>query len=355
MCTCDPDFPEGNPYYGCFECVYDEHCKGEGATCHPDNRTCVAPPRDAGASPVPPEYVRVADKHYLVSAEPLPWPQAQYECLSRSGHLAEPAGEVDLLRLVRALGRVNATGRYWVGASDFEEEGRFRWFHNGTDLDGANLAGVPEGGKDQRCIQVGADGGSWVAHSCEFPSEFVCEYSEEIADLSNGSGGGNNGLDDGSARTERQRNLDTLSPRAHYKDICGRRFIRQSRIVGGGIANYGEWPWQVSLRQYKNGQFRHKCGAALLTNDWVVTAAHCVKDIAPSNLLTRIGEYNVLDTSEAHEHHNRRVTRVITHVNFDKHNYEYDIALLKLARRVNFQPNIIPVRNNILEWYSNPT
>ncbi len=100
---------------------------------------------------------------------------------------------------------------------------------------------------------------------------------------------------------------------------------------------------QVSLRQYKNGQFRHKCGAALLTHEWVVTAAHCVKDISPSNLLVRIGEYNVLDTSEVHDHQNRRITRVITHVNFDKFNYEYDIALLKLARRIEFQPNIIPV------------
>ena len=26
MCTCDAEFPEGNPYYGCSKCVYDTHC-----------------------------------------------------------------------------------------------------------------------------------------------------------------------------------------------------------------------------------------------------------------------------------------------------------------------------------------
>ena len=99
----------------------------------------------------------------------------------------------------------------------------------------------------------------------------------------------------------------------------------------------------MSLRQYKNGQFRHKCGAALLTKNWIITAAHCVKDISPSNLLVRVGEYNVLDTSETHDHVDRRITRVITHVNFDKFSYEYDIALLKMVEKVDYQPNIIPI------------
>ena len=103
---------------------------------------------------------------------------------------------------------------------------------------------------------------------------------------------------------------------------------------------------QVSLRQYKRGQFKHKCGAALLTNRWIITAAHCVKvllqivqnqalstfsqDIRPSSLLVRVGEYHVLNTNEPDAHVDRRIKKVVTHRSFDKITYEYDIALLEM-------------------------
>eukprot|EP00095_Tigriopus_kingsejongensis_P011670 maker-scaffold59_size442576-snap-gene-2.11 protein:Tk11670 transcript:maker-scaffold59_size442576-snap-gene-2.11-mRNA-1 annotation:"hypothetical protein KGM_20486" len=339
-CTCPDDLPNGNPYYSCHECLYDQQCSNFGPSSTCENKTCTQStiPDEQGGPPE--EYVRVGSKSYFISSDNLPWPQAQYECISRLGHLAEIATEEDRNRLVSVLKRSNSTGRYWVGASDFEEVGKFRWYHNGSELTTNNWleGGMPEDDKDQRCIQVGADGGTWIAHSCEFTSQFLCEYNQDVAVNSQPS----NGLSD-NARSDRQQKFDTLNPRANYKDICGRRFIRQGRIVGGGVSSYGEWPWQVSLRQYKNGEFRHKCGSALLTHTWVITAAHCVKDISPSNLLVRIGEYNVLDSSEAHGHLNRRITRVITHVNFDKFSYEYDIALLKMVNRVEFQPNIIPI------------
>ena len=51
---------------------------------------------------------------------------------------------------------------------------------------------------------------------------------------------------------------------------------RKKRIVNGEKAEYGEWPWQVSLRQWNVTAFRHKCGAVLLSDNWAVTAAHCV-------------------------------------------------------------------------------
>jgi len=119
---------------------------------------------------------------------------------------------------------------------------------------------------------------------------------------------------------------------------------RRGKIVNGEKAEYGEWPWQVSLRQWRTATFLHKCGAALLSENWAITAAHCVESVNPDELLLRMGEYDLNDEfPEPYTFQDRKVQIVASHPKFDPKTFEYDLALLRFYEPVTFQPNIIPV------------
>ncbi|KAM9326911.1 hepatocyte growth factor-like protein isoform 2-T2 [Gastrophryne carolinensis] len=58
-------------------------------------------------------------------------------------------------------------------------------------------------------------------------------------------------------------------------DSCGKRFskaIKRGRIVGGEVAEAGNSPWTVSLR---NRQGDHFCGGSLVKEDWVISTRQC--------------------------------------------------------------------------------
>ncbi|XP_054090342.1 serine proteinase stubble isoform X2 [Zeugodacus cucurbitae] len=128
-----------------------------------------------------------------------------------------------------------------------------------------------------------------------------------------------------------------------YRQICGRRMFPEPRIVGGSNAAFGRWPWQISLRQWRTSTYLHKCGAALLNENWAITAAHCVENVPPSDLLLRMGEYDLAEEEEPYGYQERRVQIVASHPQFDARTFEYDLALLRFYEPVVFQPNIIPV------------
>ncbi|XP_034004127.1 transmembrane protease serine 6 [Trematomus bernacchii] len=109
---------------------------------------------------------------------------------------------------------------------------------------------------------------------------------------------------------------------------CGLRQF-SSRIVGGANATEGEWPWQASLqvRGY------HICGGALISSQWVVSAAHCFDDdslYSPSVWTVYLGKLRLNPSSSTEEV--ARVLRIQLHPYYNSESHDYDLALLQLDR-----------------------
>lgn len=73
----------------------------------------------------------------------------------------------------------------------------------------------------------------------------------------------------------------------------------QGRIVGGEKSKFGDWPWQVLVKESTwLGLFtKNKCGGVLISDRHVLTAAHCQPGFLAS-LLVELGEYDISGPSE---------------------------------------------------------
>uniref|UniRef100_A0A3P8YIQ5 Ovochymase 2 n=1 Tax=Esox lucius TaxID=8010 RepID=A0A3P8YIQ5_ESOLU len=129
----------------------------------------------------------------------------------------------------------------------------------------------------------------------------------------------------------------------HLSDAkCGTPLVRNLldhslRIVGGLEARYGSHPWLVSLR------FRgsHFCGGAILTDHWILTAAHCFTNFL-RNLNAAIGEFDqrVPDEGEL----NFTVKTIQLHEKYRHASpMSYDIALLEINGHIRFGPRVQPI------------
>ena len=65
------------------------------------------------------------------------------------------------------------------------------------------------------------------------------------------------------------------------------------KIVGGSNAAVGQYPWQVNIKGIvsNDDSYYYLCGASVIDNQWLVTAAHCFK--SGYTLTAGLGDNNI--------------------------------------------------------------
>ncbi|KAL1247429.1 hypothetical protein QQF64_022805 [Cirrhinus molitorella] len=133
----------------------------------------------------------------------------------------------------------------------------------------------------------------------------------------------------------------------HYSDAkCGSTkargiLDRSLRVTGGSEARQGSHPWLVSLRIRGS----HFCAAAILTDHWLLTAAHCFASVS-MDFLDKIeavaGDFDQRKVDRGEQ--NFHVKNVKFHEKYQRSSpLSYDIALLEIKGRIHFGYFVKPV------------
>ncbi|XP_044259028.1 phenoloxidase-activating factor 2-like [Tribolium madens] len=108
-----------------------------------------------------------------------------------------------------------------------------------------------------------------------------------------------------------------------------------------------EFPWMVTLFNANSLNGRPFCGGSLLSAIVVLTAAHCIQNLKPEDIVIRAGQQRDFNSSKEENYQERNVAEIIIYEHFLKENFYNDLALLILNKSL--------IKSNNIETVCVPT
>ncbi|XP_071478033.1 uncharacterized protein [Diadema antillarum] len=141
-------------------------------------------------------------------------------------------------------------------------------------------------------------------------------------------------------RTQIQTNYTVFNHTFTWEG-CGRRPAHEVHRVthGKDVTSLGDYPWQIVLYVEYQGQLNFGCGGAIISPEWILTAAHCVEYLDLDFAIKAGTLFYAADSPGQ----TRRVTGVFMHPGYDTTLLLNDIAVLKLESPLVFNDDVQPV------------
>jgi secreted trypsin-like serine protease len=121
---------------------------------------------------------------------------------------------------------------------------------------------------------------------------------------------------------------------------CGFRLQSIALIAQGRQTSPARWPWHAALFYQESFNLNYKCGASIIRNNIVITAAHCVtresERISENIMKIRIEQGELLSSSS----HQFNVFKSSVHEKYNHQTFENDIALLLLESKIEFTTRV---------------
>merc|ERR1711892_570278 len=155
--------------------------------------------------------------------------------------------------------------------------------------------------------------------------------------------GGNVNVEEGSSSSTAGASLYS----GMWNGRCGSQNLPPlNRIVGGYSTVEFEYPWIAAVLRTCGDKYCHICGATIISEEWILTGAHCMQKVAMEELGILVGDHNLYTISTSQKF--IKVKEKVIHPDYYTLGnvtspLNNDIGLLRLEYPIIFTSQISPL------------